>query len=666
MNQNNFENNNGYPTNNQNNLGYQPTTPVPQPVDLMAPQQPNLMAAPQPDLLAPQANLNVAPQPDLLAPQAPVADANNQQGLMRPVYTNDVNVAIPPQMPSPDYNPNGVYDPNFNAGMSTYQPGMMNQPVIDRQMQTMAVPEMPKKPKDKKKILKIVGIIVILAALIAGVFFAIKLLFGNKGYTFETFTETDSFFIYNDGKYALFNEDGKQLSEFVFDDVGDFHGGVAVVRHTDGRDGVIKENGKYLIDLSEESIYDYYGLINVVNYDVENFGEKLLNYKGKAVVEAFEVDVDSFASGALFIVTSYDPKLNKTYHILNYAGKDMGTLADADEYSHYSYDGEYVTLISEDKTVLYNIEKAKKILETDGNYCVTDGTDKAVILNSCSISWSSSDTEETYKVVLNNKVAYTVDSSEYSLSLTEDGKVLRREQYGTYYTLLDDKGNVKQENIIGFLNGKNYIVEEDDRLMFYKNNERKNIVDCASYYQNADENTYIIKVDRYADGCKDDINNQYTYYNAAGENLSDPYYSATGFNKDGRAIVGTENLEKYLINDKYEIVSSKHYSIKSAGYLYIVWDEDYNQALMDRDGNLLEKVVLSYDTYGDPEKDDSFVAVSPKEDTYVIYNSKTGKKITTVEGEYLDLYKHYFVVDRDGKDYYYSYYTGKNFYSVEN
>ena len=200
MNQNNFENNNGYPTNNQNNLGYQPTTPVPQPVDLMAPQQPNLMAAPQPDLLAPQANLNVAPQPDLLAPQAPVADTNNQQGLMRPVYTNDVNVAIPPQMPSPDYNPNGVYDPNFNAGMSTYQPGMMNQPVIDRQMQTMAVPEMPKKPKDKKKILKIVGIIVILAALIAGVFFAIKLLFGNKGYTFETFTETDSFFIYNDGK----------------------------------------------------------------------------------------------------------------------------------------------------------------------------------------------------------------------------------------------------------------------------------------------------------------------------------------------------------------------------------------------------------------------------------------------------------------------------------
>lgn len=649
MNQNNFENNNGYQTDNQNNLGYEPTTPVPQP-DLLAPQQP------------------AAPQPDLLAQQAPVADANNQQpSLMRQVYTNDVNVAIPPQVPSPDYNPNGVYNPNFNAGMSSYQPGMMNQPTIDRQMQTISVPEVPTQPKNKKKMFKVVGIIALLAVLAAVIFFVIKFFFGKDGYTFETLSKTNSFFLANEeGNYALFNEDGKQLTDFDFEDVGTFYGGVAAVSHTDGRDGVIKEDGKYLVELSEESVYDYYGLLNVVSYDEKNFGEKLINFEGKEIASGLELDIDYYSSGALYIITTYDAKMNKTHKLVNYAGKDMGTLSNPDEFTHSSYDGQYVTLISEEKTLLFDIEKGKKILETEGTYCVTDGTDKAVVLNSCSIDWWSDDEENTYKIVLNNKVAYTIDSEEYSVLLTEDGQVLRRAYADEYYTLLDEKGKVKQEGIIGYQNGKNYIVEEKDRLMFYKNGERKNIVDCASYYQNADENTYIIKVDRYADGCKDDINNQYSYYNLAGEKLSESYYSAASFNGNGRAIVGTENLEKYLINDKYEVVSGKHYSIQSAGYLYIVWDEDYNQALMDKDGNLLEKVVLRYATYGNPEKDDSYIAVVPEDETFVVYNSKTGKKITTVKGDYLDLYEHYFVVDRDDKDYYYSYKTGESFYSVKN
>ena len=339
MNQNNFENNNGYPTDNQNNLGYQPTTPAPQPVDLMAPQQPQPVQPLEP--VGPvQA---VVQQPDLLAPQAPVDNTNQQSSLMRPVITNDVNLAIPPQAPSPDYNPNGVYDPNFNAGMSSYQPGMMSQPVIDRQMQNISVPEMPKQPKDKKKIFKAIGFLALVAIVAVGIFFAIKFLTNKKGYTFETLSKTDSFFLTNeDGDYALFNEDGEQLSEFIFDDVGNFYGGVAAVSHKDGRDGAIKENGKYLVELGEPSVYGNYGLFNVVDYSSENFGEKLLSYNGKNVAEGYTLEIDSYAYGALFIITKYDPSGNKAYQVVNYAGKDMGTLADPDEYTHYSYDGEYL------------------------------------------------------------------------------------------------------------------------------------------------------------------------------------------------------------------------------------------------------------------------------------------------------------------------------------
>ena len=68
----------------------------------------------------------------------------------------------------------------------------------------------PKRQISKKTILIVVGII--LAIVI--IFLLVKHFMGeNQKYSFESIDDTTSFFIQNkEGKSALFNEDGKQLT----------------------------------------------------------------------------------------------------------------------------------------------------------------------------------------------------------------------------------------------------------------------------------------------------------------------------------------------------------------------------------------------------------------------------------------------------------------------
>ena len=592
---------------------------------------------------------------------------NKNEGLdnVNPLNSNNSEQLNPHYYANENYNQHGAYDPNFNSGLSSYQPNPIHQPIQYDENGQIVVPQtvetpveqQPVKSKKSKKKIIIVGLVVILLA--AAIFFLFKLFSNKEKLTFENLNDTDSFFIVNsEGYYALFNEEGKQLSDFEFEYVGTFYGGAARVDHKNGKSGVIKENGEYLIPLTDDGVYGSYSLYEITNYDVGS--SQIKNFRGDVIAEGYSLDLDSYAYGALFAINKKDANYQTVgeIEIVNYAGSSMGTLANIDDYDYYSYDGSYVTLISDDKTILYNIDKAKKVIETEGQYCITDSAENTVILNSCT-TWSSSNDDNLYKVVKDGKLAYTVSSEEQYLSLAKDGSVLSRKRTDEYYNLLDDKGNVKQELIIGYQDGKNYIVEQNDRLMFYKNGERKNILDCATYHQVASDDLYIIKVDRYADGCKDDVDNQYSYYDLAGNKKSDDFYSASTFNEAGRAIVSTDNLENYIINDEFKVLGDPHYSMRAVGNLYIVWDEKHNQALMDKDGKILETVVEDYESYGYSEDDESYVIVEISKDTHVLYDSQTGKKVSTISGETIYVYSHYFTVDGN----YYSYKTGKLFYS---
>ena len=607
-------------------------------------------------------------------------DGNNQQ-----TNSNNSDQLNPHYYNNENYNPHGAYNPDFNAGTSSYKANPIHQPIqydetgkqvvnsaqqivpqsVDSEQEPSLVVEKTSAPATSSKEKKIINIklFVIIGVAIVGVilvgFLIYKLFFNKHTYVYENFDDTEAFFLYKDDAYALFNEDGEQLTDFIFLTHGEFYGGSARVITLDDQDAIIKETGDYIVEPGETKIYGMYGLYELV--DFEKDATKVVNYKGDTVASGSSLlNVDVYASGAIFAVLESESLISSkgTAQIFNYAGKEMGTLDNIEDYDFYSYDGSYATLIGKDKTVLYNIDTSKKILETDGSLCVNDGTDDTVLLDSRS-TWGETDDEHLYVVVKDGKIAYTKDSDEISLYLAPDGSIFQREGYSEFYTLLDDKGNPKQENIIGYQDGKNYVVDQDERLMFYKDNVRENIIDCAAYYQNASDKYYIIKVDRYADECRDKIDNQYTYYDLAGNAKSDSFYSAGVFNENGRAIVSTDNLENYVMNDSFEILGDAHYQMTSVGNLYIVWDEKHNQALMDDEGKIIEKTVLDYRSYGTSADEKSYVIVETAENVFALYNSQNGEKIGTIKGENVIMYKHYLLVDDD----YYSYKTGKKFFS---
>lgn len=585
----------------------------------------------------------------------PLENSNNSDKLNPHNYTNE------------NYNVHGVYDPNFNAGLSSYKKEELQEEIEE------TVNEEEKKPivnnpllktqaevdrsKKFKKFISYIMIMFLVAIFVGIIIFIYKVLTEEEKMLFDDIKDTNAFFIRSSANYyALFNEDGEQLTEFIFTDVGNFYGGVAKVEDQNGREGIIKENGEYLVELSNIDIYGRYSLYEI---DDNSSTDKIKNFKGEIISEGAYLDLDSYAYGAMFSVTKKDANYQdiEGAEIFNYAGISMDTINNIDDYNYYSYDGSYVSLISNEKSILYNIDKAEKVIEVDGTYCITDSSDKTVILKSCS-TWSNIDEKNLYRVIINGKEAYTSSSLTQYLSLTEDGAVFARDRNSDYYNLLDDNGEIKQDFIIGYQSGKNYIVEQNNRLMFYKNNNRKNILDCASYYQNANDEYYIIKVDRYADGCKDDVNNRYTYYDLSGNPKSNSFYFVGRFNDSNRAIVSTDNLENYIINDSFEVLGDPHYSMREVGSMYIVWDEKHNQALIDKDGKVVESTVLTYSSYSSTYDDDSYIAVEVKNNEYVVYNSKTGDKITTVTGKKISVNKHYFIVDNN----YYSYKTGKIFY----
>ena len=562
-----------------------------------------------------------------------------------------------------NYNQHGEYDPNFNAGLSSYKPPHKheeedikytedsNETVKNNLLESQVEVELKKR---RKKLIKFIGLGIFILLVLIIVVFILKTIFKKDKILFEDLTQTDSFFIANDtGYYALFNEDGEQLSDFEFVSGGTFYGGVTRVEHKNGTSGIIKEDGEYLVPLNDGTVSGNYSL-----FLIREKGEtktKIKNFRGDVVSKGESLVLNSYAYGALYSIVEGNSKDAK---ILNYNGSSMGELENIDDYKYFSYDGSYATLMSETTTVLYNVDEAKKLTTIDGEFCIYDTAEKTVILHSCT-KWESTDGSNIYKVVKNGEVLYTLDSKDITLSLTKDGYVLSRKIKEDYYNLLDDKGNVKQQYIIGYQDGKNYVVEIDDRLMFYKNNERKNILDCATYYRVASDELYVVRVDRYADGCKEDIDNQYSYYDLAGNKKAKDFYAAGVFNKEGRAIVSTDNLENYIIDSNFKILSGEHYSLKAVGSLYIVWDEKHNQALLDKNGIIIEDEIKSYTSYGTVEEEESYVAVEIKENTYTVYDTQTGNKLITVQGDSISLFKQYFVVDNS----YYSYKTGKKFYS---
>lgn len=261
-----------------------------------------------------------------------------------------------------------------------------------------------KENKKKKQInLKIIiTLVTILFVIILAVFFITKLFKKDSSYK-DKATYTTSFFIRNNkGKYALYNESGKKLSDFVYDSATSFINDSALVYKEKEGYAIINKKGKNIIPYGEYNYISSYGGLYKVR---SNKGHKLLNSNGKVLFDSENIDINSYGEDYPFNIVTLDNKVN----IVSYDGKTIKTFKqDKDSKTPtVNHVGEYATVYYSGKTVLFN-SKTKKIItefKSKTHYCVSAASEdgKILTLNSCA-SWYETLDEVGHKISVKGKV----------------------------------------------------------------------------------------------------------------------------------------------------------------------------------------------------------------------------------------------------------------------
>ncbi len=503
------------------------------------------------------------------------------------------------------------------------------------------------KPK-KKKIWLIIFMIVVLLLLVGFIFWKVSSS-KNRKYTFELLKDTNAFFLPNgDGYYALFNEDGKRLTDFQFDNVGEFYGGVAKVEREDGKVAIIKENGSYLLNFTEDTITDYQTLFLIKSSDSSKM--KLINYEGKKLLEEDSIRVIGFDDSSLFVVTTGD---SKTVKVMNYKGD---VLEELDNSSNFSKSQEVihglVTLIDSKKTYLYNIDSGKKLYETEGSYCITGNEGNSTVLSSCSSN------TKIIKALKDNQEVYSVSKSLCgTLEIMEDGNFICKNANNNVYHFLNTDGSIGEELIASYHNQKDYVVKSGTGLIFYVDNKERYRSSCVNVDKTIKDG-YIIK--NYTYGECTGTDSGIFFYSKTGEKNSSSFHQISDWDTNERAIVSNKANNYYLVNDKLEKVSRDYRSITVVNSFYVGMDESRNNKLFTVNQQEIEQGFKNYKALSRLETKGDILALI-YDDKIVLYNSSNGNKIGENSGNSVSLFDHYYMINGS----YYSYQTGEQFYTKE-
>lgn len=514
------------------------------------------------------------------------------------------------------------------------------------------------KKLDKKKL------IIIIVAIVA-VIVLFKLIFGSNVKSYEELFETDSFFLSdNNGKYALFNESGKKLTAFEFDNSATFFNGSAYVRNSDGKYALINEKGKFLVDYNDyTSIVRSGPLYLAIDAKYET---KLLNAKGKKVETLEKAESLDLSSSGLVSVVKYEDE----YKIYNYKGKSIlkfdRVLDEKDLPSLSSY-GQYVSVFYNGKTYVVDAVKGKKLVSfiSESKYCIesiNEDNEDLYILKSCG---TGSSNEKSFKLVKKKKVLYEkVNSACTSMSFagenvicdTKDGEVI-----------LDKKGNevLNVEDGVAFIDSETYAKnsESSTAVEFYKKGKLKKTVNCLKLSREGyiESGVYLLAT-TYDSACNTRYGT-YQYFKENGEALTkEQFTSATSFDDNGLAVVSVNSDDYYLINKKGKKVSSAYDRIGYAtGEYYVATISSDIKVLINTKG---KEIVKAEDIDVDMIAEDEYYAVlEHANDTYAVYNVNKKKEIIKLDSE-PTLSEHYFRTSKDGKKQYYTYKKGKLFHEA--
>ena len=462
--------------------------------------------------------------------------------------------------------------------------------------------------------------LVVIALITCGALLILKLT-GSKDSYKDKATYADAFFIRNKkGKYALFNDDGKKVTDFIFDNAGKFIDKTTVVYKENDGYAIIDTEGKQIVKYGKYGyISNYEGLYKVRS----DKGYALINSDGKVILDEENLSVSSYGDDYPFAVV----ETNKNFIVYMYDGtkiytfdKEEGvkdpTTNHIDEYATVFYNGENIIINLKEKELI-------KTFKNNQHFCANYVTEdkKILSLNACT-SWYESLEKPGHMLLINEKNLVDITDECNNIIVYKNAIVCSKEngQYFLDVSKKDAKTGNKLSSRYAFVDDKTYMLRDDQeyKIMFYKKGKKIKTIEASIAATGLmNEKFYVLYVD-----------NSYEFYNTDGKRTFEKSYQyATPFDTNSLAKVSDNGKDYYLINTKGKSVSSKYSNITNDNTFYRVTDKKGKYGVLNSKGK--ELIPTKYEAVSIKQIRDKYYAILTNNGKNEVYDLDKNKSILT-------------------------------------
>ena len=384
-------------------------------------------------------------------------------------------------------------------------------------------------------------------------------------------TYSKAFFIYNDGKYTLWNSDGKRLIDDEFDDKSAFIGGYAYVRK--GTEyAFINDSGKIMLGFGQISGIEEYGAGLYLVKD--NMGaQHLMLGSGKILMSGDDIDLDFSNSTATFASAEYEGKL----YIYNYAGILMAQIEVAkDATIRFSSSNDFGLIYYNGWNLLFDTRTGKQVAMFEGERFSIDtvSDDRSVIL------LGGYEDNNQYKAV-HNGLLYDLDVTKSYGMIRNTNIIVGYDNYDSV-SLLDNNYKIVKEvnSYLALKDLENYATINDEgkvEILYHgnivKTFDQEDVDSVSGVLANAD--LYAIKSE-----------GKYRFYHLDGSFAFGEYgdvYSL--FDAHRHTSVSDDGENYYMIdvngNRVNDLSYRRAYTYENS---YVVYDVDGKRAILNGTG----------------------------------------------------------------------------------
>lgn len=376
-----------------------------------------------------------------------------------------------------------------------------------------------------------------------------------------------SFFIYDNGKYTLWNANGERLTEDEYDSHSDFISGYAYVGK-DEQAGIINENGNFTVEFGKYSRITARGGLYLAQ-DGNTKAYQLLTGNGSVLEDGDDLTISSYNSTSPFAAVESKEKINL------YTSKGtLITSADADEKKSpdLAASHDFGLFHYNDQNIVFDARNGKTLVtfEDSSKYSFDSvSDDRSIIL-------LENAGDKKYKLIINDKL-YDLDETKY-YAITALNSVIGYDNYSEIALLNNDYKVERRVNSNLNLKDTNNFASEnkDDEVEIWQNGEKIKTFEDASIAASG------VLYDNYYAIEKDDKAN---FYNLDGSVAFNHDFKdiRSLFDENHHAVVSDEDDKYYLIDNNGQKVgdlTAKMISSRDGGYE--LRDEDGNYAVADK------------------------------------------------------------------------------------